>query len=149
MSGLLFLNNWETVENRGLEFPFADSSPKTGINSLKTAIDSLKSGLVSTFAADLTTSAQEGRGVPGVGVGARAAREVSWVGDNSEEGISSAGSGVIWNDVIGVVGNDVLGGDINAVGSGVAGSDLDVIGGGVVGSGVVGSDADGSLTRTH
>ena len=112
MSGLLSLNNGETVANRGLGTPLADSSRKTVINSLK-------SGFVSVSLADFTTLAQEGWDVPGVNVGARASRRVLWAGDDSGEGTSSAGS------------------------------DIDVIGSGVVRSGVVGSDADGSLIESH
>ena len=92
-SGLLSLNKGETVENRGLGAPLADSSRKTAINSLKP-------GTVSVFTADFKILAQEGWDVLGVDVGARVSRRVSWAGGDSEEGTSSAGSDVVGSDVI-------------------------------------------------
>lgn len=86
-SGFLSLNNGETVENRGLRFPFADSSPKMVTNSLNSCF-------VSVFAADFTTSIQERRDVLGVNVGAEMFRGISGAGGNSEKGIASAGSDV-------------------------------------------------------
>jgi hypothetical protein len=86
-SGFLSLNNGETVENRGLGFPFADSSPKITIKSSKPRF-------VSVFAGDFATSAQERRDVLGVNVGARMFKGVSWVGGNSKGGAASIGSNV-------------------------------------------------------
>jgi len=75
------------VENRGLGFPFADSSPKTPINSLKSCF-------VSIFAGGFGTSTQERWGVLGVNVGARMFRGTSWAGGKSEGGTASAGNDV-------------------------------------------------------
>ena len=75
------------MENRGLEFPFADSSPKTPISSLKSCF-------VSMFVGGFATSTQERRGDLGVNVGARMFKGTSWAGGKSEEGTASAGNDV-------------------------------------------------------
>jgi hypothetical protein len=87
MSGFLSLNIGETVENRGLGFPFTDNSPKTAIKSWRLFF-------VTVFAGDFATSAQERRGALEVIVGAAMLEGVSWVGGNSKGGVASVGSEV-------------------------------------------------------
>lgn len=91
-SGLLSFNNGETVENRGLGFPFVESSPII-VNS------SLKSCFISTFSEDFATSVQERREDIGVNVGARTFKGISGTGGNSEIGTGSTGTDMVGSDI--------------------------------------------------
>ena len=116
MSCFLSFNNGATVENRGVRFPFADSSPRTAIKSLKLCF---ASGL--TF--DLATSAQDRPDVLGKKVGARLFGGVSCAGGESGGGTGSVGSDIfVGRDAAGkdTFGSDAIGSDVAGSGEGVS-----------------------------